>query len=237
MTDPDLLRNPVEILAEEFLERYRRGDRPTVTEYVDRHPALCGEIREVFPALLAIEEASPHAASLGAPRHTSSRADGFMPDRLGDFRIVGEIGRGGMGVVYEAIQESLGRPVALKVLPLGALADPAALKRFRREARSVAALHHSNIVPVFGIGEHAGHHYYAMQLIRGQTLEAVLGGVRQLRDLTGPLPALHSRPSKRAATELAGCLVTGRFTQSAAQGEGEDETEAGTEPTCIERDR
>ena len=142
MTDPDLLRNPVEILAEEFLERYRRGERPAMTEFIDRHPELSSEIREVFPALLAIEKAGPHPAALGSPRHNSSRADGFMPDRLGDFRIVGEIGRGGMGVVYEAIQESLGRRVALKVLPLGALADPAALKRFRREARSVAALHH-----------------------------------------------------------------------------------------------
>ncbi len=208
MTDPDLRRNPVEILAEEFLERYRRGERPSVTEYVARHPEHSDEIREIFPALLAIEEAGPRAA---APRHAPSQADGALPDRLGDFRIVGEIGRGGMGVVYEAIQESLGRHVALKVLPLGALADPAGLKRFRREARSVATLHHSNIVPVFGIGEHAGHHYYAMQLIRGQTLEAVLGGVRRLRDLTGPLPALSPSSAERAATEIAGRLMSGRF--------------------------
>ena len=109
-----------------------------------------------------------------------------------------------MGVVYEAVQESLGRPVALKVLPLGALADPAALKRFRREARSVAALHHSNIVPVFGIGEHAGYHYYAMQLIHGQTLEAVLGGVRRLRDVAGPVADVAFDPGRSAATEIAG---------------------------------
>jgi eukaryotic-like serine/threonine-protein kinase len=228
MTDRDLRRNPVEILAEEFLERYRRGERPAVTEYVDRHPDLSEEIREVFPALLAIEEAGPHP-SPGPPRRASAPADVFLPDRLGDFRIVGEIGRGGMGVVYEAIQESLGRHVALKVLPLGALADPAALKRFRREARSVAALHHSNIVPVFGIGEYASHHYYAMQLIRGQTLEAVLHGVRRLRDLTGALPALPLSSAVRAATEIAGCLTTGRFPPSAAHGEGEGEET--TEPT------
>ena len=225
MTDPDLRRNPVEILAEEFLERYRRGERPSVTEYVNRHPELSGEIREVFPALLAIEGASPHPAALGAPRHTSTHADDVLPDRLGDFRIIGEIGRGGMGVVYEAIQESLGRHVALKVLPVGALTHPAALKRFHREARSVAALHHSNIVPVFGIGEQGGHHYYAMQLIHGQTLEAVLGGVRRLRDLTGPLPALPLSTAQRAATEIAGCLLTGRFAHSSAHGEGEKTTE------------
>jgi serine/threonine protein kinase/WD40 repeat protein/Tfp pilus assembly protein PilF len=227
MTDPELRRNPVEILAEEFLDRYRRGERPTLTEYVDRHPELSGEIREIFPALLAIEEAGPHPA----PRHASLHADGSMPERLGEFRIVGEIGRGGMGVVYEAIQESLGRHVALKILPLGAMADPAALKRFRREARSVAALHHSNIVPVFGIGEHAGHHYYAMQLIRGRTLEAVLGGVCRLRDLTGRWMALPSSPAERDATEIAGRLMSGQFIHAAAQGEGEDEDEPTTDPT------
>jgi eukaryotic-like serine/threonine-protein kinase len=220
MTDPELVRNPVEILAEEFLERYRRGERPTVTEYVGKHPDLSGEIREVFPALLAIEEIGPHPAALGSPHHSSARGNDSMPARLGDFRIVGEIGRGGMGVVYEAVQESLGRQVALKVLPLGALADPVALKRFRREARSVAALHHSNIVPVFGIGEHAGHHYYAMQLIRGQTLEAVLGGVRRLREFAGPLPAKTLSQTERAATEIAGCLVEGRFTHSTTQRAG-----------------
>jgi serine/threonine protein kinase/Tfp pilus assembly protein PilF len=229
MTDPELVRNPVEILAEEFLERYRRGERPTVTEYVDRHRDLSGEICEVFPALLAIEEVGPHAAVVGSPRHTSARGNGSIPERLGDFRIVGEIGRGGMGVVYEAVKESLCRQVALKVLPRGALADPAALKRFRREARSVAALHHSNIVPVFGIGEHAGHHYYAMQLIRGQTLEAVLGGVRRLRDFTDPLPAKTLSQTERAATEIAGCLVEGRFNHSTTERAGGGQNDETTE--------
>jgi eukaryotic-like serine/threonine-protein kinase len=216
MTDPDLRRNPVEILAEEFLERYRRGERPAVTEYVARHPELSEEIREVFPALLAVEEAGPHHAFLGSARFPASHGNRSIPHRLGDFRIVGEIGRGGMGVVYEAVQESLGREVALKVLPLGALADPAALKRFRREARAVAALHHSNIVPVFGIGEDVGYHYYAMQLIHGQTLEAVLRGVRRLRDLAGPVPILADTAAQREATGIAGSLVTGHFTGLAA---------------------
>ncbi len=231
MTDPEFLRNPVEILAEEFLERYRRGEGPSVTEYVARHPALSDEIREVFPALVALEEAGPHPADLGSPRTLTTSGDGLMPDRLGDFRIKREIGRGGMGVVYEAVQESLGRRVALKVLPLGALADPAALKRFRREARSVAALHHSNIVPVFGVGEHAGYHFYAMQLILGQTLEAVLGGVRRIRDVAGPVPAPSLTLAQGMSRDLAGSLMSGQFTGAAGDRASLDQNDPAYEGT------
>jgi hypothetical protein len=89
---------------------------------------------------------------------------GDDPDpNLGDYRIVREIGRGGMGVVHEAEQESLGRRVALKVLPPEALKHPMHVQRFQREARAAARLHHTNIVPVFGVGEENGTHYYAMQ--------------------------------------------------------------------------
>ena len=86
-----------------------------------------------------------------------------------------------MGVVYEAVQESLGRHVALKVLPAGPAAAGASRERFRREAKAAARLHHTNIVPVFGVGEDGGRHYYAMQFIRGQGLDAVLAEVRRLR--------------------------------------------------------
>jgi serine/threonine protein kinase len=89
------------------------------------------------------------------------------PERLGDYRILREVGRGGMGVVYEAEQVSLGRHVALKVLPAAALLHAQRLQRFGREARAAARLHHTNIVPVFGVGEAEGLHYYVMQFIPG----------------------------------------------------------------------
>src|SRR5205823_1548023 len=95
-------------------------------------------------------------------------------DRLGDYRIIREIGRGGMGIVYEAVQESLGRRVALKVLPGHPMLDSQMSVRFRREAQAVARLHHTNIVQVYGVGVHDNLSYYVMQFIQGRGLDRVL---------------------------------------------------------------
>src|SRR5690606_838919 len=129
-------------------------------------------IRELFPTVLQME-ALRRDATGSAPAVPIGLG---VIDRLGDYRIVGEIGRGGMGVVYEAEQESLGRRVAVKVLP--PLRDHKRIRRFEREARTAAGLHHTNIVPIFGVGEHDGWHYYVMQVIRGVGLDAVLRRLR-----------------------------------------------------------
>src|SRR6516165_8050152 len=113
--------------------------------------------------------------------------------RLGDFEIVRELGRGGMGVVYEAGQTSLGRRVALKVLAPGLGLTPRAVDRFRREAEAAAKLHHTNIVPVYAIGEEDGTHFYAMELIEGPSLDHV---IRQLRGNTR-----NSGPTSTASAE------------------------------------
>src|SRR5205823_7007627 len=110
--------------------------------------------------------------------HQAARPGGVAPAVLGNFRIVREIGRGGMGVVYEAEQLSLKRQVALKVLRFGAASDPEAMERFQREAETVARLHHTNIVPVFAVGSEGGVHFFAMQLIAGRSLAAVLEEAR-----------------------------------------------------------
>src|SRR6516164_4362892 len=108
-------RQTVEQLAEEFVERYRRGERPSLTEYTARYPEHAAEIRDLFPALVLMEqiapdsEAAPHAPCPPSPRGRPIN----RPERLGDYRLLREIGRGGMGVVYEAEQVSLGRHVAL----------------------------------------------------------------------------------------------------------------------------
>jgi serine/threonine protein kinase/WD40 repeat protein len=210
MTDSQTRRNPVEELAEAFLERYRRGERPALSEYIQQYPDLADEIRELFPALVMMEEAGPRGA--GAGRVT---ADGQPLQQVGDYHILREVGRGGMGVVYEAEQESLGRHVALKVLPFEAAADPHRLQRFRREARSAARLHHTNIVPVHDVGAHQGIHYYAMQFICGHGLDEVLHEVRRLR--LGQEPASTDEPpAESLAGSLASGLITGEFIAAAS---------------------
>lgn len=156
-----------EAVAAEFTTRLRAGDRPTIDEYAARHPTLADLLRELLPTISAIETAKlQQAAGAG---HAAVRSP--MPEQLGDFRILREIGSGGMGIVYEAMQLSLDRPVAVKVLPSQALLDPRRVQRFEQEARIAASLHHTNIVPVFGVGHDGGLHYYVMQLIDGDGLD------------------------------------------------------------------
>src|SRR5262249_41540173 len=150
----------------EFVERHRRGEHPPLSEYTSRHPELADDIKELFPALVQIEKLKPADDDLTSPQQGRPAPDGARPERLGESRILREVGHGGMGVVYEAEQESLGRHVALKVLPSAALLSPTYRERFRREAKAAARLHHTNIVPVFGTGEADGVPYYAMQFIR-----------------------------------------------------------------------
>src|SRR5262249_24068161 len=133
------------------------------------------------PALLLVEDLKPDPAEVPDPPGAPGGAGSPPLARLGDYRILREVGRGGMGVVYEAEQESLGRHVALKVLPAHALLDPRHVQRFQREARAAARLHHTNIVPVFGVGEDGGLHYYVMQFIQGLGLDQVLSELKRLR--------------------------------------------------------
>jgi WD40 repeat protein/serine/threonine protein kinase len=211
MSDTSSARDPVEELAEEFAARYRCGEHPSLTEYTDKYPELAEQIRELFPALVIMEQlgsvARPPTEAF-EPRAVGRRE---LPEQLNDYRILREVGRGGMGVVYEAVQESLGRHVALKILPFHRLMDPTHLERFRREARAAAQLHHTNIVPVFGVGEAEGIHYYAMQFIQGLGLDAVLEEVRRLRKSKANLEISEKEPNNDLSDSIVQGLLSGHF--------------------------
>jgi serine/threonine protein kinase len=172
----------VEVL-DAYLAAAQEGVAPSRDELLAEHP----EIAEYLEACLATLEFI-RQASLSAPPLVVDPAAIAGPEGepglgvLGDFRIIREIGRGGMGVVYEAEQRSLHRRVALKVLPFAAAMDPTQLRRFQTEAQAAAQLHHTHIVPVYSVGCERGVHYYAMQFIEGQTLAQAIAESRRIED-------------------------------------------------------
>jgi formylglycine-generating enzyme required for sulfatase activity len=209
----------IDELAEDFAARYRRGERPALQEYIDRYPALADDIRELLPALAEVEQVK---AEFGAmPEHLKSPVPAL--GQIGDFRIIREVGKGGMGVVYEAEQVSLARRVALKLLPGKMLVDGNARQRFEREAKAAAKLHHTNIVPVFGVGEHDGLPYFVMQFIQGLGLDDVLDELKRMqgndRTASGALPDRHISPARKEPTamDVARSLFTGEYQTAVAR--------------------
>ena len=158
----------IEQIAEQFVQRIRQGEHPSVREYQVNFPDHAADIEELFPTLATLENYDP----LGGVNQPSDVDVAEVPTKLGNYLIHQEIGRGGMGIVYEAEHESMRRRVALKVLP--ANVKPASIERFVREAQSAGQLHHTNIVPVFEVGQCDGVYYYAMQLIHGLNLDTVI---------------------------------------------------------------
>ena len=220
MSSPKSTRPTVAELADEFVARYRKGERPPLSEYADRYPEYAEEILEIFPGLAMIEDFAPHESESQTDSFDHAAGTDPAPTQLGDFRIIREVGRGGMGIVYEAEQESLTRRVALKVLTKQMLLDPMQKIRFLREAKAAAQLHHTNIVPVFGVGEHMGLQYYAMQFIHGLGLDEVLDELKQMRSDQLPVTVdAQAATAKRegrvgqgvSAVSAAQSLMTGQF--------------------------
>jgi WD40 repeat protein/serine/threonine protein kinase len=207
--------DPFGQIADEFVEAFRQGKRPSVEEFARRYPSHAEDIREILPALVMMEKAKAPDDTSGQRRQATVAAPPLR--HLGDYEILREVGRGGMGVVYEAQQMSLGRHVAIKVLAAHALLDRRLVARFQREARSAAKLHHTNIVPVFGVGEQEGLHYYVMQFIPGLGLDVVLDELRRLPQPRGKQPLTPADVAGRAAAmtrdvsaiEVARSLHTG----------------------------
>jgi tetratricopeptide (TPR) repeat protein len=180
-------------LVEDLTGRLHAGEALDPDTVAAGHPDLGAELRRLLPALAALAGAADASSpplplwergpggegeSAPSPPSPTRGEGGESGGRLGDFRLIREIGRGGMGVVYEAEQLSLNRRVALKVLPFAAALNPRQLQRFKTEAQAAAQLHHTHIVPVYAVGCEQGVHYYAMQLIDGQTLADAIAQMR-----------------------------------------------------------
>jgi serine/threonine protein kinase/Flp pilus assembly protein TadD len=173
-----------QLLVEALAEYHEAADanRPIDREaFLEKYADIRHELSGYLDSFDLIRAMAPELADTSGSTSTSTDE---LPQRatLGDFRIVREIGRGGMGVVYEAEQISLGRRVALKVLPFAAMLDRQQLARFKNEARAAATLDHPNIVAIYSVGCERSVHYYAMQLIEGQSLAQIVEQLRKEQD-------------------------------------------------------
>lgn len=186
-------------LVELAVSRLQLGEPIDVAELTREHPELATELQNLLPTLKLLAALGDTHVS-GTTKTTAAAKEGQL---LGDFRIIRELARGGMGVVYLAEQVSLGRQVALKILPLAAKLDERQLERFLAEARTVAALQHEHIVPVFAVGGEEGVNYYAMQLISGRSLLEVINQWKEqakleLQHSAGDFPSFEQRIRKAA---------------------------------------
>jgi hypothetical protein len=168
-----------EILLAEHLDVFARalesGDSDAAERVLFEHPELVRQAGGHIESLRLLCQPILNRGDDKTPSATHRPVLDVSLSTLGDYQIHREIGRGGMGIVYEATQLSLNRTVAVKVLPFAAVLDQQQIRRFRNEAHAAASLHHSHIVPVYGVGCERGVHYYSMQLINGQSLEQAYG--------------------------------------------------------------
>ena len=187
--DPRRVRSRVqiEVLASEYAEKARQGMNPTLESYIERYPEMADEIRELFPMVAALEQWKSDRESEVL---RAQLPDQFKLKQLGDCRIVREIGRGGMGVVFEAVEGSIERHVAVKLLPWRISMVPHRQERFEREAQTIAKLRHANIVPIFRFGRHDDYAYYVMQYVESVNLGHIIGALSERQQVS---PALEIR--------------------------------------------
>jgi serine/threonine protein kinase len=193
---------------EAYLAAAERGRKVDLEEFVAGHPRIAERLGSCLKSLEFLDQAAGSVEQVRAasttgpdgevPAPPGARAADPTAHLLGDFQIIRQVGRGGMGIVYEAVQVSLGRRVALKVLPFAAVLDPKVIQRFKNEAHAAAQLHHNHIVPVFAVGIERGIHYYAMQFIDGRTLAEV---IRELKKSAGIKPAADGEVDSSGATK------------------------------------
>ncbi|MDZ4783372.1 MAG: protein kinase, partial [Planctomycetia bacterium] len=194
MRDSDLTA-----VLDNYLTALRRGEHPSKETLLRDHPHLAAELSGCLQTLDMLQACANFDVDV-----SDGDRDSVTQRSLGDYHLLREVGRGGMGVVYEAEQISLSRRVALKILPFAAVLDPRHLQRFKNEAMAAAHLDHPNIVEVYGIGCERSIHFYAMRFIEGVTLADVVEAKR--RSLAGNVeernPQVTSNSNDEAQTEV-----------------------------------
>ena len=169
--------------AAELADRLQAEEHLDLEAYARDHPERAEQLRALLPVLAMLAGLKGRPARVDVLGDRLEGPGGAEPAAFGDFRILREVGRGGMGVVYEAVQISLNRHVALKVLPTTSVLDPRRIRRFQLEARALATLNHPSIVPIYSVGHDRDTPYFAMQLIDGRTLAEVARELKVLRGL------------------------------------------------------
>jgi hypothetical protein len=205
---PPSSEDPIAALVAETLEAIDRQGLPALDAACRAHPEHAEELRRRLGSLAAVGLAG------------SDDGAGAVPERLGEFRLLERLGGGGMGVVYLAEQETLGRTVALTLVRPERLYFEGARERFRREVEVIARLQHPGIVPIYAFGEHGGLPYFAMECVRGATLAQALERLagRRPEDLTGAdlraaVCACVPAGDRQHGTSTAGDLFAGRWVE------------------------
>lgn len=195
-----------ELLADQFVEQLRAGNSPNIEELAKAHPTIAEKIRRLFPVMKMMESKADSFVDDEALLQEELNQLAGVPSqqKLGEYMVIREIGRGGMGIVYQARQESLGRYVAIKLLPQSASFDERRYKRFQQEARASGMLVHSNIVPVFGIGRSDEVSYFVMQYIDGISLDKVISELRTVRQLDDGAANSLNDTKKSIETSVSG---------------------------------
>lgn len=173
-------RDPLEMALTEYMDQIRQGKTVAIDEFTRRYPALADQICELFPLVGNLERWKSEREIDCLRRNVPKQ---FSFDRLGDYQLVRELGRGGMGVVFEAVHVTTRRSVAIKLLPWRFAADmPVWRDRLQREATTIAALQHPNIVQIYSFSEDQGYYYYVMQFVDGVGLDKIIQQLKLQRN-------------------------------------------------------
>ena len=209
-------------VIEKVSAQMKAGASVDLDDVVAEHPECAERLRKLFPTLKVLADLSESDQQADASRQgvpgvlASDDASLPVPGILGDYRILHEVDRGGMGIVYEAEQLSLKRRVALKVLPFAVVLDPRRLQRFKNEAQAAAALRHPHIVQVFAIGCERGVHYYAMEYVEGQTVAQAIADLSQPKNAHEPTAVADSSTQTRQHALRESGISPGDVISSAA---------------------